>query len=212
MAFDLDEQEQMANLKAFWDRWGTFISTLVIAGALAFAGWKGYNIYQAKQGEKASAAYETYIQALQKKDAGADAALATIQSTFGKTQYAALASMTAAQAAIAAQQWDKAQAPLQWILNNSAVENQGAARLTLADVLVQAGKGEDALKTLDTLPDPSFNIAFANKKSDIYLQMNNIAKAREALEQALKLASDKGAAGKDMVEALKGKLDLLPKA
>ena len=211
MAFDLEEQEQMDNLKAFWERWGTFISTLVIGGALAFAAWKGYGIYQAKQGEKAAAAYESYIQAVQKKDAGADAALAAVQQNFTKTHYAALASFNAAQAAIADKQWDKAQIPLQWVLTNGAIENQGAARLMLADVLVEAGKADEALKTLETLPSPNFALPFENKKSDVYLQKNDVPKARAALESAIKIAKEQGATGKEMVQALQGKLDILPK-
>ncbi len=211
MAFDLDEQEQMDQIKAFWERWGTLISSVVIAGALVFAGWKAYDFYQVKQSEKAAAAYEVFAQAVQKKDASADAALSSIQQAYGKTQYAALASIQAAQVAMASQQWDKAQVPLQWLMTNGTAENQGAARLMLADVLAQSTKTDDALKVLDVVPSPSFALAFINKKSDIYLQMKDIAKAREALEQAVKLAKEQGANSKDMLDALQGKLDLLPK-
>lgn len=211
MAFDLDEQEQMDQIKAFWERWGTFISSAVIIGALAFAGWKAYDFYQVKQSEKAAAAYEVFAQAAQKKDASADAALSSIQQTYGKTQYAALASIQAAQVAMASQQWDKAQAPLQWLMTNGTTENQGVARLMLADVLAQSTKTDEALKVLDTVPSPSFALAFINKKSDIYLQMKDMAKARESLEQAVKLAKEQGADSKDMLDALQGKLDLLPK-
>lgn len=211
MAFDLDEQEQMDQIKAFWERWGTFISSVVIAGALVFAGWKAYDFYQVKQSEKAAAAYEVFAQAAQKKDASADAALSSIQQAYGKTQYAALASIQAAQVAMASQQWDKAQVPLQWLMTNGTAENQGAARLMLADVLAQSTKTDDALKVLDVVPSPSFALAFINKKSDIYLQMKDMAKAREALEQAVKLAKEQGANSKDMLDALQGKLDLLPK-
>ena len=212
MAFDLDEQEQMDQIKAFWERWGTFISSVVIIGALAFAGWKAYDFYQVKQSEKAAAAYEVFSQAAQKKDASADAALSGIQQTYGKTQYAALASIQAAQVAMASQQWDKAQAPLQWLMTNGTTENQGVARLMLADVLAQSTKTDEALKVLDTVPSQSFALAFINKKSDIYLQMKDMAKARESLEQAVKLAKEQGADSKDMLDALQGKLDLLPKA
>ena len=211
MAFDLDEQEQMDQIKAFWERWGTFISSVVIAGALVFAGWKAYDFYQVKQSEKAAAAYEVFAQAAQKKDASADAALSSIQQTYGKTQYAALASIQAAQVAMAGQQWDKAQVPLKWLMSNGTAENQGVARLMLADALAQSTKTDDALKVLDAVPSPSFALAFINKKSDIYLQMKDMAKAREALEQAIKLAKEQGANSKDMLDALQGKLDLLPK-
>ena len=212
MAFDLDEQEQMDQIKAFWERWGTLISSLVIVSALAFGGWKAYDFYQVKQSEKAAAAYDVFAQAAQKKDASVDAALASIQQGYGKTQYAALASLQAAQVAMSAQQWDKAQVPLQWLVANGTPENQGAARLMLADVLAQSSKTDEALKVLDTVPSSSFVLAFANKKSDVYIQMKDMVKAREALEQAVKMAKEQGVSGKDMLDALQGKLDLLPKA
>lgn len=211
MAFDLEEQEQIDRLKAFWERWGFLISTIITVSALTFVAWKGYEFYQVKQSEKASVAYETFSQALEKKDASADAALASIQQSYGKTQYAATASIQAARAAIAAEQWDKAQAPLQRLIANGNLENQGAARLLLADVLMQAGKGDEALKALDSVPSKAFDMAFANKKSDIYLQMKDMGKARESLEVALKLAKEQGASNKEMVDALQAKLDILPK-
>ncbi|TDR31506.1 YfgM family protein [Hydromonas duriensis] len=212
MAFDLEEQEQIDKLKAFWERWGFLVSTVVTVSALTFIGWRGYEYYQIKQSEKAAEVYEVFNQAVQKKDASLDGALSTIQQSYGKTQYAAAASLQAAQVAIAAEQWDKAQAPLQWLVANGSLENQGAARLLLADVLAQTGKNEDALKVLDTVPSEMFALAFANKKADVYLQMKDMTKAREALEAALQLAKQQGATSKDLVDALQAKLDLLPKS
>lgn len=211
MAFDLDEQEQLAELKAFWAKWGNLLSGVVLAGALAFAGWKGYQYYQVKQSDKAAAVYESYAKLASGKDAGADAALDTVQKDYPKTRYAALASVTATQTAIAAAQYDKALPPLQWLLTNGTTENQGVARLMLADVYAQTAKIDDAIKTLDTVPNAAFAQAFANKKSDIYVQTKNYAKAREQLETAIKLAKEQGAASKDVAEALQGKLDFLPK-
>lgn len=211
MAFDLDEQEQIADLKVFWTRWGGLLSGLMLAGALAFAGWKGYQYYQVKQSEKAAAAYEAYAQLAQKKDAGSDAALALVQQNYGKTRYAALASVSAANAAIAAAQYDKALPPLQWLIDHGSVENQSVARLMLADVYAQTAKTDDAIKVLDVLPNPSFAMAFANKKSDVYLQSKDFTKAREQLDVAIKLAKDMGPTGKEMQDALQMKLDFLPK-
>ena len=42
MAFDLDEQEQIENLRAFWERWGKWITGALMIGVIAVLGWKGF--------------------------------------------------------------------------------------------------------------------------------------------------------------------------
>ena len=41
MAYDLEEQEQIEQLKAFWQRWGMLMIGVVLLAILAFAGVKG---------------------------------------------------------------------------------------------------------------------------------------------------------------------------
>ena len=62
---DLQEQEQLDNLKAFWSKWGTLISTVVTLALLAVAGWNGWNWYLRDQGLKASVLYENIEQAVE---------------------------------------------------------------------------------------------------------------------------------------------------
>lgn len=211
MAFDLEEQEQIENLKAFWKRWGWLLSGIVVLGVVAFLGLKGNDWYQARQMSQAAELFETHSQAVTKNDGSDASSLSDLQSNFGKSRYAALASFNTAQTAINAQAWDKATPPLQWVIDHSTADNQAAARLMLADVLVQTQKTDDALKTLETVPTPEFTAAFANKKSDIYLTMNDAAKARQSLEAAIKAVEAEGAESKYLVEGLKKKLDFLPK-
>jgi len=49
MALDLEEQEQLAELKAWWKQHGNLIVATVLAAALTFAGWQGWRWYQAGQ-------------------------------------------------------------------------------------------------------------------------------------------------------------------
>ncbi|MGL4768190.1 MAG: YfgM family protein [Formosimonas sp.] len=210
MAYDLDEQEQLENFKAFWERWGKWIQTVVLLAVIGILAWKGYEYYQVKQSEKASQAYEAYVNAMQKKDAGADALLAALQKDYTTSRYATLGSLDAAQTALTAQKWDVAQQQLQWILDHSTVENQGVARLHMADVLVQKGQYDAALKTLDVLPAPEFAAAFANKKADVYLLMNDAAKARASVEAAIAAVQKQTVKDEPLEQALKQKLEFLP--
>ena len=210
MAFDLEEQEQMENLKAFWERWGKLIIGLTVLAVVGVLGWKGYAYYLNKQSEKASQIYQTYATALQKKDAAADAMLANLQADYRQSRYTALASLDAAQVALSEQQWDKALVPLQWLLSNGSLENQAVARLQIADILAQTAKNDEALKMLETVPAPEFTIAFANKKADLYLLMNNNAKARESIEVAIKAVQALPVKDAQLEKALQDKLALVP--
>ena len=43
---DLEEQEQLDQLKAFWKRWGNLITWLLIAVLGAYAAWNGWNLWR----------------------------------------------------------------------------------------------------------------------------------------------------------------------
>ena len=54
MALDLEEQEQVEELKAWWKQHGGLVAAAVVAAALTFAGWQGWRWYQANQAAHAS--------------------------------------------------------------------------------------------------------------------------------------------------------------
>ena len=63
MAYNLEEQEQLESLKAFWNRYGNFIVTIVAVLALSIAGWRAWGWYQERQSTQASVVYEQLRQA-----------------------------------------------------------------------------------------------------------------------------------------------------
>ena len=209
MAYDLEEQEQIAQLKAFWEKWGTLVSGVAVAALLAYAGWQGYGWYQKRQVTQAEAAFASFNSSIQNKDADAAAKLVGLQGAFGKTNYAALASLQMAAVLATDSKYDQAQAPLQWVIEHGQPENQGAARLRLADIQMQLKQQDVALKTLDT-PVAHYATAFTAKKADIYMMVGDTAKAREVLNGALTEAKKSVPADVLTVEALEAKLKLLP--
>ncbi len=209
MAYDLEEQEQIAQLKAFWEKWGTLVSGVAVVALLAYAGWQGYGWYQKRQVTQAEAAFASFNSSIQNKDADAAAKLVGLQGAFGKTNYAALASLQMAAVLATDSKYDQAQAPLQWVIEHGQPENQGAARLRLADIQMQLKQQDVALKTLDT-PVAHYATAFTAKKADIYMMVGDTAKAREVLNGALTEAKKSVPADVLTVEALEAKLKLLP--
>ena len=209
MAYDLEEQEQIAQLKAFWERWGTLVSGLLLAGAVAYFGWQGYGWYQKRQVTQAEAAFAEFNVAAQKNEGDLSAKLANIQKEYGKTNYASLASLQMAAVLAKQNKFAEAQAPLQWVIEHGQTENQGAARLRLADIQMQLNQKDAALKTLDT-PVAHYATAFSAKKADILLMSGDAAKAREQINAALTEAKKATPADIVAVEALQAKLKLLP--
>ena len=57
MAYDLEEQESLSEIKAWWEKWGTLILTIVTVACLAAAGMRGWQWYQMKQSADAGSLY-----------------------------------------------------------------------------------------------------------------------------------------------------------
>ena len=54
---DLEEQEQLDQIKHFWKQYGNLITWLLIAVLAAYAGWNGFQYWQRSQASQASALY-----------------------------------------------------------------------------------------------------------------------------------------------------------
>ena len=56
---DLEEQEQLDELKHFWKRWGNLITWLLIGVLGGYAAWMGWQTWQAKQSAQSAALFDT---------------------------------------------------------------------------------------------------------------------------------------------------------
>lgn len=174
---DLQEQEQLDNLKAFWGKWGTLISSLVTLVLLAFAGWNGWNWYQRDQGLKASVAYEYVEQAVEANDLDkAQRLVAEMQTRFAGASYTAQAALLVAQAAPA----DKALPLLQWVADKGKpADLSDLGKLRLAGLHLEAKRLPEALAALDGIKSPAFAALVADRRGDIATLQKDLAKARE---------------------------------
>lgn len=184
-SLDLQEQEQLDNLKAFWAKWGTLISSLVTLVLLAFAGWNGWNWYQRDQGLKASVAFEGVEQALEAKDADKAGRLVTeMQSRFAKAAYTTQASLLVAQASAA----DKALPLLQWAAKQGTpADLRDLAQLRLAGLHLEAKRFAEAEAALAAIQSPDFAALVADRRGDLALLQKDSAKARTQYSEAYKL-------------------------
>lgn len=193
MAYDLEEQEQLENLKAFWQKYGSFILTVVLVIALAFAGWRGWHWYQARESAMAGQIYEQLRDAAGAKDvAKVKDAAGRIFADYGGTAWAQMAAMVAADAYVDAGDPKAAKIPLQWAIDKARDPAfRDEARLRLAAVLLDEKAFDDGLKLLATPADKRYEGAFADRRGDLLVAQGKPAEARAAYRDALaKLPAD----------------------
>ena len=65
---DLEEQEQLDDLKAFWKQYGNLITWVLVLALGAYAAWNGWNYYLRDQGAKAGSLYDEIDRAAEALD------------------------------------------------------------------------------------------------------------------------------------------------
>jgi len=195
MPLDLEEQEQVAELKAWWRQHGNLIVAVIAAAALAFAAWQGWRWYQANQAAQAAALYDTLTRGVQTGDVKAvrDAAGSLLEH-YPRTLYASMGALLSARFHFDRSDLKSAKAQLQWALERSSSEDfRDLARLRLAAVLLDEKAYDDALKLLDEKHGAAYDAQYAALRGDILVSKNQPAEARSAYKVALEKAKGDGA-------------------
>ncbi len=186
MAYDLEEQEQIATFKAFWSKYGNLITWVLIIALGSFAAYNFWNQHQRKSSVEASALYDTLTEAVIANDnAKAQRIAADIQDKFKRTAYAQMSALAAAKAAFEANDLKTARTQLQWVVDNGNDEYQSVAKLRLAGVLLDEKNYDGAMKLLNEKFLPQFAAEVQDRKGDVLVAQNKIADARNAYVAAL---------------------------
>jgi predicted negative regulator of RcsB-dependent stress response len=199
MALDLEEQEQVAELKAWWKQHGNLIVAVVLAASLAFAGWQGWRWYSASQAAQAGAVFDALAKAAQAGDAKAvrDSA-GTLLESYPRTLYASMGALMAARFHFDRGDLKAAKAQLEWAVERAPSEDfRDIARLRLASILLDEKAPDEALKLLEAKHGAAYESQYAALRGDALLAKNQRAEARAAYQLAL----DK--AGKDQQSAFR---------
>ena len=202
MAYDLEEQEQIATLKAWWKDNGTLLLSLVTAAALALAGWQWWRSWQGNQVAQARALYEVLARAAQTGDAKVvcDAAGSLVES-FPRTLYASMGALAAARFHFERADLKNAKAQLQWVLERSSSDElRDIARLRLAAVLLDDKAYDEALTLLQAKHADALAAQVAALKGDLLAAKKLPAEARAAYRLALEKADAGNAAFRDSVQ------------
>lgn len=185
--YDLEEQEKIDDLKAFWRRWGNAISGAVIAVCLAYVGVQGWRWYQNKQAEEAAVLYGAVASAVRTTDVPkARDAMGQLAERFGGTGYAPRAALLYAK--LAWDQGDKAgaKAQLQWVIDRANEDElKQVARFRLAEALLDEKHYDAALATLDAKHADPFAGLYADLRGDVLAAAGRHEEAKTAYQAAV---------------------------
>lgn len=210
MALDLDEQERLAELKAWWQRHGNLVAALVVGAAIAVAGWQGWRWYQQSQSAEASALYFTLERGAQAGDAKAvrDAAGALIEN-YPRNLYATMAALASARFHFDRNDAKTAKVQLGWVMENAPLDEfRDLARLRLATLLLDEKAYDEGLKLLEAKHAAAFEPQYAALRGDLLIGKNQPAQARAAYKLALDTA-DKQREATAFRESVRMRLDAL---
>jgi predicted negative regulator of RcsB-dependent stress response len=187
MAYDLEEQEQLEGLKAFWRQYGNFVLTVVTAVLLAIAAYRAFGWYQGRQAAEAAVAYDALQAAVEKKDvAKIKEAAGVVFEKYSGTVYAEMTAFVAARAYVDAGDLKSAKAPLQWAVDHAKDDEfRSLSRIRLAGVLLDEKNFDEALKLVSGDVPAQYAAAFADRRGDVLVAQGKVDDARAAYKLAL---------------------------
>ena len=183
---DLEEQEQLDQLKHFWKQYGNLITWLLIAALGAYAAFNGWTWWQRDQSAKAGAMYDELDRAAQATDAErAGRIFADLKERYPRTAFAQQGGLLAAKTQLDKGQADAARTSLAWVSEHAIEpEYQVLARVRLAGVLLDQKKYDEALKQLDGATPKEFEALVADRRGDVLLAQGKKDEAKAAYQKA----------------------------
>ncbi len=190
---DLEEQEQLDQLKAFWQQYGNLISGALIVVFGSIAAYNGYNYWQRNQALQASTMYDEVDRAAKSGDpAKVERAFNDMKAKFGGTTYAQQAGLLAARELLDKNKVDSAKAALTWVAGTGSDESYKAvAKLRLSALLVESKSFEEALKQLDGSFPKEYAALVADRRGDVFMAQGKKPEAKSEYEKAYKAFDDR---------------------
>jgi predicted negative regulator of RcsB-dependent stress response len=186
MAYDLEEQEQLDAIKAWWKANGNKVLMLLGVAVACFAGFQGWQSYRNSQAAEASAQYQQLMQADPKDVKAIQGISSQLMDNYPATPYAGRAALMAAKANYLAKDVQSAKAQLEWAMENAREKQVKAiARLQLASLQYEEKNYDAALKTLSGKTDEGFIGLYADLRGDVLAAQGKTEEARSAYKEAL---------------------------
>jgi len=184
--YDLEEQEQLDEIKVWWKQHGNLLINVITALSLIVVAWQGWNWYQRNQSAQASMVYNLLQKSVLEKDSQrVRTASDQLLEKYAGTSYASLGALAAAKAMIDAGDAKSAKTQLLWVVEHGKDELRDLARLRLAAVLLDEKEFDQALKQLEGSVGPNFETIFSDNRGDVFTAQGKKAEALGAYQNAL---------------------------
>lgn len=185
--YDLEEQEKLEDLKAWWKQWGGMITVGVTLACVVIIGVQGWRLWTQHQAEQAATLYSAVSAAMRSNDLPkAKDATAQLTDQYGRTAYAPAAALM-----LAKMLWDSgdkaaAKAQLIWVIDKSGEDElKEIARYRLAEIALDAKAYDEALRTLDAKHDEPFAGLYADLRGDVLAAAGRASEARTSYQTAI---------------------------
>ncbi|MEI8155345.1 MAG: tetratricopeptide repeat protein [Burkholderiales bacterium] len=189
---DLEEQEQLDQLKHFWKQYGNLITWALIIVLGAVAAWNGYQMWQRNQSVQASAMYDEVEKVVRGGDSQkAERAFSDMRERFSSAAYTQQAGLLVAKLTFESGKTDSSKAILNWLAENGSDKGYSSiARLRLSAILIQAKSYDDALKLLGAGISTEFSALADDRRGDIYMLQGKKEEAKAEYQKAYKAFDD----------------------
>lgn len=185
MAYSIEEEQEINQLKDWWKENGKTIIVAFILGVGGMFGWRYWQAHQAEQIAQASAQYDALIYSAQQNEQAKKANIEQFVQANSKTAYAVFALLDEAKKATEKQDFAAAEANLNQALTQSQDEVlTSIVALRLSAVQFQLGQLDNALTTLNQVKGESFNARKAILTGDIQIAKGDKVAAKNSFEQA----------------------------
>ena len=185
MAYSIEEEQEINQLKDWWKDNGKTIIVAFILGVGGMSGWRYWQAHQAEKIAQASAQYDALIYSSQQDEQAKKANIEQFVQANSKTAYAVFALLDEAKKATEKQDFAAAEANLNQALTQSQDEVlTSIVALRLSSVQFQLGQLDNALTTLNQVKGESFDARKAILTGDIQVAKGDKVAAKNSFEQA----------------------------
>lgn len=182
---DLEEQEQLDELKHFWKQYGNLITWILIAVLGVVASWNGYQYWQSRQAAQASVMFDEVEKVVRSGDLEkAERAFHDMRERFASATYTQHAALLLSRMAFDAGNAGKAKTALIWLADHGKDDGlSGLAKLRLASILIEEKAYDEALKRLESLP-AAFDALASDRRGDVYILQGKHEQAKTEYQRA----------------------------
>jgi predicted negative regulator of RcsB-dependent stress response len=195
---DNTEEEQVEQIKKWWNSNGKQIIAGAVIGLAGIWGWNTYSDYQDNQSLNARSLYLSYA-----SDSNNLGAYDRLTTDFSSSSYSDQAILLMAKYLFDAGSYTQALGVIKPLINNPSSVIANTAALRAASIHLQLGQHDQALLILEGQSEDGFSGLIYNLMGDIYLDLGN----RSEAQKYYSLAIDNVAENSNLSQLIQIKLD-----